>query len=264
MRLELLRHTKRLLPLLCEWACGAEDEHRLLAAEALTAAMERIWPRAAHHAPTLWPVMMQSYAQSADGPHVVATRAALERLAEQMHHAGGQPFAAAWQESERQGGAATSASVAPLMSLLHALRYASAPQPAEAEREAPEATAVGISVDTPACAIAPEEPPPPPPPPPTAAAAVPSPLDELSAALSLDAVEPEFVLPGVDLDALLADDARVTSALDAWALGDADALQLPLEQDDEAAEETLEALSQRADEDLRAFMQELELRADDT
>lgn len=257
MRLELLRHTKRLLPFLCEWACGAEDEHRLLAAEALTAAMERIWPRAAHHAPTLWPVMLQSYAQSAGGPHAVATRAALERLAEQMHHAGGASFASAWQESERQGGAAASAAVAPLMSCLRALSP-SAPQQAEKAVAEPAAALSGEAADTPPHAVAPEEPASAAP---DVAPAVPSPLDELSAALAEDAAE--FVLPGVDLEALLAGDARVTGALDAWASGDIDALQLPPQQNDGAAEEaedeTLEALSQRADEDLRAFMQELEL-----
>ena len=73
-------------------------------------------------------------------------------------------------------------------------------------------------------------------------------------------------MPGVDLDALVADDARVTDALDAWAeTGDVGALQLPLDQaaTTDEGEETLEELSQRADEELRVFMQELELRTRD-
>jgi len=269
MRLELLRHTKRLLPFLCEWACGAADEHRLLAVETLTAAMERIWPRAPYYAPMLWPVMLQSYAQSAGEPHAVATRAALERLAEQMHHAGGQPFAAAWQESERQGGAAKSETVAPLMACLRALRPPELPQHAEVH----EAVAAPPSIEEQLAStqvLASEEPVPEPAPMPaeepapmpaacSLATAAPSPLDEASAALLGDD-DDAFQLPGVDLDALLADDARVTSALDAWAAGDLRALQLPLEQEAEVEDETLDELSQRADEDLRAFLQELELR----
>ena len=253
IRLELLRHTKRFLPFLCDWAVAAEDEHRMLAAEALTAAMERIWPRAEHHAPALWPVMLQSYELSAGGPHEVATRAALERLAEQMHHTGGRAFASAWQESERQGG--TAASAEPLMSWLRALRQAAplaAAEHVEADAEPP--------ADEPPCAEEADTPPPTPPPAPQADDALHGFLRELNAAYRLDDAEPEPIsLPGVDLDALVADDARVTDALDAWAAsGDADALQLPLEQADES-EETLEELSQRADEELRAFMQELEL-----
>ena len=256
MRLELLRHTKRFLPFLCDWACAAEDEHRMLAAEALTAAMERIWPRAEHHAPALWPVMLQCYELSAGGPHEIATRAALERLAEQMHHAGGRAFAVGWETSERQGGAAASASAAPLFSLLRALRQA-APHDAAAEHVLPDAEPL---TEEPSRA---EEAATPTPAPAQPVDAVPDYLRALSAAYRLDNAEPKFIsLPGVDLDALVADDARVTDALDAWASGDVDALQLPLEQaaTTEESEDTLEELSQRADEELRAFMQELELR----
>ena len=254
MRLELLRHTKRFLPFLCDWAVAAEDEHRMLAAEALTAAMERIWPRAEHHAPTLWPVMLQSYELCGGGPHQVATRAALERLAEQMHHAGGHPFASAWQASERQGGAA---SVAPLLSRLRALRQTAplaAAEHAEADSEQPAAEV------EPPCTVEVAPPASPPDPPDDS---LPDLLRELNAAYLLVNPEQEaFSLPGVDLDALVADDARVTDALDAWAeTGDVGALQLPLDQaaTTDEGEETLEELSQRADEELRAFMQELEL-----
>ena len=258
MRLELLRHTKRFLPFLCDWAVAPEDEHRMLATEALTAAMERIWPRAEHHAPALWPIMLQSYELSAGGPHEVATRAALERLAEQMHHAGGRAFASAWQESERQGGAAVSA--ASLISRLHALRQAAPLAAAEHAEPAAEPP-----TDEPPCAEEADTPTPAPPPAPQDDA-LHGFLEELNAAYRLDIAEPEPVsLPGVDLDALVAGDARVTDALDAWAAsGDVDALQLPLEQAaTDGSEETLEELSQRADEELRAFMQELELRTTD-
>ena len=259
MRLELLRHTKRFLPFLSDWAVSTEDEHRMLAAEALTAAMERIWPRAEHHAPMLWPVMVQSYELSANGPHEVATRAALERLAEQMHHAGGHAFASAWQASERKGDCA--ASVAPLMSRLLALREAAPLAAAEHAEAKVDPSAAYVE---PPCA---EDAAPSPKPPDLSEDALPELLRELHSAFRLvDEKQEHFSLPGVDLDALVADDARVTDALDAWAeTGDAGALQLPPEQagamDD--SECTLEELSQRADEELRAFMQELELRTRD-
>jgi hypothetical protein len=177
----------------------------------------------------------------------------LERLAEQMHHAGGRPFALAWQESERQGGAAASASAAPLLSLLRALRQAAPHDAAErsVQQDAEPLADKPLHAEEAAAAS---------PTPAQPVVAVPDFFGALSSAYRLDNAEPELIsLPGVDLDALVADDARVTDALDAWASGDLDALRLPLTTTDDT-EETLEELSQRADEELRAFMQELELQ----
>ena len=95
--LHLLRHTRRLLPILAEWAHGEDAQLRELAAEALTAALERIWPRAQHHAPLLWPALLRGFALAGREPR---TRAALLRLAEQLHYAGGGAFSQAWRAAQ--------------------------------------------------------------------------------------------------------------------------------------------------------------------
>jgi hypothetical protein len=262
MGLELLRHTLRLLPLLLEWLAGAHEEHRMLAAEALTAAMERIWPRAPDHAPTLWPALLRGFVSSAGAAHAVATRDALLRLAEQLHFAGGAPFAAAWRASEREGGETASPEAAPLMNRLRQLR-AEQPMVTEEEEKEEDTTATASAEQMPVATAERSS---------TVEPAAEPELSEASSALP-DALEPTDaahgdalvtlhaqpaappLLPvampegdddalwehagfdalgftdaaalghGVDMAALLAEDAHVTAALDAWAAGDMDILQ---------------------------------------
>ena len=249
MGLQLLRHTKRLLPLLLEWLVAPEhDEHRMLAAEALTAALERIWPRASYHAPTLWPALLQAYALSARSAHVVATQAALLRVAEQLHFAAGAAFAELWMASEQQGSGATSLEVAPLFLRLREL--ADAAPSVVREPDAPQKQAAEEPADEPAASEEDRCQRPHP---------LVAPFDASCWSADEDAQHDFVQLPaGCDLDALLDGDAHVTAVLDAWSAGDTEVLQLATLQvrDDEPP---LEALDDDAEGELQSWLGELAL-----
>jgi hypothetical protein len=303
MGLELLRHTLRLLPLLLEWLASAQEEHRMLAAEALTAAMERIWPRAPDHAPMLWPALLRGFISSAGAAHAVATRAALLRLAEQLHFAGGAPFAATWRASEREGCEAASPEAAPLMERLRQLR-AEQPVAADDEQEGkvlPVQEPASLVEPSPTEATEQSEPPKQAEP----SSALPDAgepanaaeheersvaLDAPSAALAqLPAAMPEgddgawehagldafgfaddaALGGGFDMAALLAEDAHVTAALDAWAAGDMDILQAAAAAGGASSYDSAGALDGApvsqllgdADDDLDAWLASLSLEA---
>jgi len=104
MRLEALRHTLRLVPLLaetleCDAAAEAASEAREAAALALTTLLERCWPRAPHHASRLWPAVLHGYRLAQHGSRGQATCASLERVAQQLLAAGGEPSLAALREA---------------------------------------------------------------------------------------------------------------------------------------------------------------------
>jgi hypothetical protein len=193
-----LRHTSRLVPLLSEWMAGDDADCRAAAACALTVAMEFIWPRAEHHVASIWPAMVRGWSRevlcAAPGSHVSGrAKAAMLRLAGQLHWAGGDAFACAHRGED------ASALVGELGELLGRLggAHSSLGLPAEVVQQEP-------------------------------AAAPPETLpDEFHGAETPgDAyAQPDF---DANLDAelaeYLADDSRVSFLLDKWADGDTAAL----------------------------------------
>lgn len=105
-RVHVLRHTCRLVPLLCEWMAGNDCDARALAASALSCCMEYIWPRAEHHVPTIWPALLRGCSQAQCSSATTSgadarAQSAMLRLAEQMHYAGGSAFARAWRNDSK-------------------------------------------------------------------------------------------------------------------------------------------------------------------
>jgi len=128
--LSMLLHWRVAQPLLCAWAAqGGQRRCQALAAEALTAAMESLWPRAEAHASTLWPALLQGFAAASQQRGGAAeeergrSAAALMRLARQLHYAGGAAFRALWRDSERSAGDAEQ----PLFDMLRQLAAAEEP-----------------------------------------------------------------------------------------------------------------------------------------
>lgn len=137
MRLEALRHTLHLVPLLAETLeCGAGAEAgceaREAAALALTTLLEHCWPRAPHHALRLWPAVLQGYRRSSSGSPGQVTRAALERVAQQLLAAGGEPSTAALRAALQE----PLASAPELAGLLRLLPPDCLPAPQQPEDEA--------------------------------------------------------------------------------------------------------------------------------
>ena len=83
-----LRHTARLVPLLSDWMAGDDEDCRAAAAGTLTVAMEHIWPRAEHHAASIWPALVRGWSLELHG-RASRSKGAMLRLAEQLFWAGG-------------------------------------------------------------------------------------------------------------------------------------------------------------------------------
>ena len=99
-QIQMLRHTCRLVPLLCEWMACDDPDARALAASALTCLMEYLWPRAEHHVSSIWPALAKGCSEQGNADANDRGRGPMLRLAEQMHYAGGDAFARAWHAHE--------------------------------------------------------------------------------------------------------------------------------------------------------------------